>query len=64
MATIKDLEKQYEMGIKCCLYCLNCGAENSADPGDYFYVSSEYVFICCEEPMALVTKRTVYTEVG
>jgi hypothetical protein len=44
------------------LSCGECGAEYSANSGDYFNYPHEYVFMCCSEPMVLMTKRVVYEE--
>lgn len=45
------------------LYCPTCGLECSANSGDYFLAPLDTVLECCEEPMILVTKRTIFEEV-
>lgn len=64
MVKAKDLKDQTGMtGLRPFLRCFNCGNESSANKGDYFSCKPDYVFMCCDEPMLLVTKQTVYTEV-
>ncbi len=46
------------------LHCSTCGAEYSANRGDYFAADPSTVFRCCRKPMRLVTKQTVYAEVA
>jgi hypothetical protein len=51
------------------LYCERCGAEYSANKGDYFMLPNDYVFECCQVHgfcglMRLVVKQTVYREVA
>ena len=45
------------------LYCDDCGAEWSANKGDYFTHARDYVFTCCEQPMRLVRKVVSYVDV-
>lgn len=45
------------------LYCARCGAENSANPGDYFMANPDTVFRCCGRPMALVRKQVTHVPV-
>ena len=45
------------------LYCRKCGAEYSANAGDYFMAPSDHVFKCCNVNMLLVKKHTQYEEV-
>lgn len=45
------------------LLCRICGGEYSAHKGDYWNHPQEYVFKCCDEPMSLMTKKQVYTEI-
>lgn len=45
------------------LYCEWCGGEYSANPSDYFAAPPDRVLECCEEPLRLVLKRTVYEDV-
>jgi hypothetical protein len=59
---LKDqLETPYPRPI---LYCTECRAEYSANKGDYFMASPDYIFRHCGKPMLLVVKREVYTEVA
>ena len=44
------------------LYCVTCGAEYSANAGDYFAAKPDTVFTHCRRNMVLVTKRTVYEQ--
>ena len=46
------------------LYCHKCGAEYSANKGDYFMLADNHVFKCeCGARLALVEKRTQYVAV-
>jgi hypothetical protein len=45
------------------LLCRVCGERGSANKGDYFTLSEDYVFTHCAKNMKLVTEKTVYTEV-
>lgn len=42
------------------LYCRQCGAEYSADKGDYWNLLETHVFKCCGRPMQRVYKQTMY----
>lgn len=44
------------------LLCPRCGGEYSANKGDYWNHPQDYTFQCCDEPMLLVHKHTVYEE--
>ena len=46
------------------LYCEYCGSETSANKGDYFYLTPDYSFVCCEQPMTLAIKRVTYEKVN
>ena len=46
------------------LLCRECDEETSASPRDYFNVSPEHIFECCNKPVSLVVKKTVYVEVS
>src|SRR3990172_2137742 len=62
--TVKQLKEQTgTAGPHPFLYCVRCGNECSANAGDYFMARPSYVFTCCNVPMRLVTKSTVYREV-
>lgn len=64
MVKVKDLPDLLEhIGPRPMLHCEICGADFSADRGDYFMCHPDYVPECCEEPMQLVTKHTVYRKV-
>jgi len=61
--TVSDLKKA-PAGV--CLHCQLCGADCSADPGDYGFwsgFSPDHVFRHCGRPMRLAIKRIVYVEV-
>lgn len=45
------------------MLCNICGAEYSANSGDYWNVADDYVFECCDEIMELVEKNTVYNSI-
>jgi len=61
MITVKDLKDQTEtIENRPILFCPNCGAEHSANAGDYFMASPDHVFTCCDRPMLLVIKRIGY----
>ena len=45
------------------LYCEHCGAEESANPGDYWSTPGDHAFRCCGRPMRLVHKHTTFEEV-
>jgi hypothetical protein len=45
------------------LYCSICGAEYSANAGDYWTANPEHIFICCDEPILLMTTPVEYREV-
>jgi len=42
------------------LYCPLCQGQYSADPGDYWSVNPDLILECCETPMRLVWRETVY----
>jgi hypothetical protein len=44
-------------------YCWICGGEWSATYGDYFMRKDDDLLLCCDQPVALVTKRAVYTTI-
>jgi hypothetical protein len=61
--TVADLKNQTGTpGPRALLYCSNCGAEYSANAGDYFAADPNHVFKCCRRNMALVTKSIQYKE--
>ena len=61
LVTVGDLRDQInQIGPRSILYCQVCGAEYSASAGDYWAASKDYVFTCCEQPMALVFRRVSF----
>lgn len=62
--TVNDLKEQTGAGPHPILVCLDCGAEYSANLGDYFLVPPTHVFTCCDVPMELRVKRVIYEEVS
>lgn len=59
--TVGDLKDHIGMkGPRPVLYCSICHQESSAHKGDYFMLSNDFVFKCCDEPMWLVRKEVVY----
>jgi len=46
------------------LLCRVCCSQNSANLGDYFNLSKNHVFMCCDRPMGLFVKKTIYQEVA
>ena len=71
---LKDLQNQIGVkGLPLLLYCPRCGAEFSANSGDYWYNDPNMVLRCstlddtfggeCETPLQLVTKSTVYKSI-
>jgi hypothetical protein len=61
---VRDLQDQTGYnGPRSILRCSCCGAEYSANKGDYFAASPDHVFMCCDFPMARVVKSTVYKHV-
>jgi hypothetical protein len=62
---ISDLKDQIgSVGPFPFLYCDNCGAECSANAGDYWAdVKRDTVFSCCDENMRLVRKIVTYVDV-
>jgi hypothetical protein len=61
---VSDLKDQIGMnGPRPFLMCYCCGAEYSANKGDYFMHPSDHTFECCDEPMVLVIKYMMYAEV-
>ena len=64
MVRVRDLKDQIgEPGPRPILYCAVCGAECSANRGDYFWAREDHVFECYGEPMELVIRRVVYEPV-
>ena len=65
MITVADLQDQTgKPGPHPALHCYECGSDYSANRGDYdFNRPLSYPFFCCDHPMVLVVKHTVYEEV-
>jgi hypothetical protein len=60
-AIYKNLKDHILTGDKKIMYCPGCGAEYSANKGDYFMVSDpNYKFKCCDVTMKLVSKQVIY----
>ena len=60
-ATLKNLKDQISTDDNKIMYCSVCGAEFSANIGDYFMINDpEYQFKCCNKTMQLATKHTHY----
>lgn len=61
MITVADLPelvtREGYQGPRPILRCSACGVEFSADVGDYFSLTPDYEFKCCNEPMELVTRE-------
>lgn len=45
------------------LYCAECGADYSANPGDYWNTPESHIFECCGEPLILAFKRSMIVPV-
>ena len=62
---IADLKDQTgKLGPHPILYCRRCGAEYSANAGDYWDRPPAYVFRCCRRNMRLGIKSAVYEDVS
>lgn len=62
--TRANLKNQIGMiGPRPFLYCEYCGAEYSANAGDYWDLPDTHIFECCGVPNLLVTKQITLTEV-
>jgi hypothetical protein len=60
-AILKNLKDQILTRDNKIMYCPYCGAEYSANSGDYFMINNpNYKFQCCGITMELVTKQTIY----
>lgn len=61
---VRDLTNQIGTPYpRASLHCFECGADYSAHRGDYFMAAPDTVFKCCNRPMRLVRKETVYRDV-
>lgn len=65
MITVDKLQDQCgKPGPRPVLYCERCGGEYSANRGDYFWMRSNEIIMCCDKlSMKLVMKKIVYEEV-
>ena len=60
-AILKNLKDQVLTDDKKLMLCKICGAEYSANSGDYFLIiDPEYKFKCCNRTMGLVEKHVCY----
>lgn len=60
----KNLEDQTITGNhNVIMFCPQCGAEFSANAGDYWNCADDFEFKCCGRTMELVTKHTIYQAV-
>jgi hypothetical protein len=64
MTTVADLKQQSGSGPHPILHCRKCGAEYSANKGDYWNLPATHIFVCCKVPCKLVVKSTRYVEVA
>ena len=64
MVKVGDLKDQTGTADRSMLYCVLCGAELSANKGDYFMAKDSTVLKCCGVPMNLVVKRITYKAVN
>jgi len=60
-AIVKNLKDQILTRDAKIMYCPYCGAEYSANKGDYWYLPENHKFICCDATMDLVVKKTSYS---
>jgi hypothetical protein len=58
MATKADCKKHYHHTKYIFLHCRKCDSEASANPDDYWDLSDDEVFKCCDEEMNLVEETT------
>ncbi len=64
IAMVGNLTEQIGMkGNRPILLCHICGNEYSANKGDYWNYSNDYVITCCGRPMEVVTKHILYKSV-
>lgn len=61
--TVKDL-RSGSITSNAMQLCRVCGNTYSVTAGDYFMASDSMPLKCCGEPVAIVTKATVYTDVN
>lgn len=66
LAYIKNLSEQMNMkGIRPIAVCPACGAEYSANKGDYWNLKPDDALTCCDGIICeLVTKHTIYKYVS
>ena len=64
MVKVKDLKAQTGIsGTNTILYCWFCNSEYSANLCDYWNVSPEHEFHCCNEPLELYIKEVHFVKV-
>ena len=60
-AILKNLHDQILTNNNKIMKCFICGAEYSANSGDYWHINNpNYKFKCCDKMMSLVTKHIAY----
>lgn len=65
LKVLRDREEELmlpDTGDPALLFCDHCGGENSANPADYWDGKDSLVFMCCDQPMRLVFRRTMYVD--
>ncbi len=60
LAIKKNLEDQTGNDDTTIMYCTECGAEFSANAGDYWDHPDDYEFQCCGKTMVLGTFKRVF----
>lgn len=60
--TVGELPVKPKFGVH--LHCWTCHGEYSAHRGDYFLSDPQQVMECCDEPLELLRKRTVYDDIA
>ena len=65
MIYVKDLKDQTNMkGNRPILHCTVCGADYSANAGDYFNCEEDTPLFCCNEPLRLGFKKVVFEDIS
>jgi len=63
LAILKNLKDQILTKDNKLMLCKVCGAEYSANAGDYFMINNpNHKFKCCNKTMVLAHKKIVYSE--
>jgi hypothetical protein len=63
LATRFNMQQCINNGVNAIQYCVICGSEYSASPGDYFMTAINHVLTCCEHDCHLVTKKVVIEDI-